>query len=121
MRRVRRELSIFSMSALDVLATATGVFVLLLVLVMPYYRKSFDANAEIAARRVATAETRAKVAALDADAVRLRGEAEAAQAEAARLDAAAAALERQTAQRPAQQTAAAAPPIPRPGSGRRRQ
>ncbi|MBL8658301.1 MAG: VWA domain-containing protein [Rhodospirillales bacterium] len=102
------------MSALDVLATATGVFVLLLVLVMPYYRKSFDANAEIAARRVASAETRAKVAALDADAVRLRGEAEAAQAEAARLNAAAAALERQVAQRSAQQSAAANPPTPRP-------
>lgn len=83
------------MSALDVLATATGVFVLLLVLVMPYYRKSFDANADIDARRVATAETRAEVAAADAEAKRLRGEAEAAQAEAARLGAAAADLERQ--------------------------
>lgn len=95
MRRGRRELSIFSMSALDVLATATGVFVLLLVLVMPYYRKSFDANAEIAARRVATSEARAKVTAVDADAIRLRGEAHAASGEAARVDTAAAALERE--------------------------
>lgn len=114
MRRGRRELSIFSMSALDVLATATGVFVLLLVLVMPYYRKSFDANAEIAARRVAAAETLAKVAAEDADAVRLRGEADAAVAEAERLDAAAAALKRQIQDRQAQRRATEAPPAPQP-------
>ena len=47
MKRRSRELSIFNLSALDVLATATGVFVLLVVMLMPYYRKSFDANAEI--------------------------------------------------------------------------
>jgi hypothetical protein len=101
MRRPPRELSIFSMSALDVLATATGVFVLLLVLVMPYYRKSFDANAEIAARRVSTSEIRAKVTTTEETAIRYRGEAEAALAEAERLNKAAAALEREAAARPA--------------------
>ena len=45
MKRPNRSISIFSMSALDVLAMATGVFVLLLVMLMPYYRKTFDANA----------------------------------------------------------------------------
>lgn len=109
MRRRRRELSIFSMSALDVLATATGVFVLLLVLVMPYYRKSFDANAQIAARRVAATEVRAQVAAIDEAALRYRGEADAALAEAERLNAAAAALEREAASRPALATRPALP------------
>ena len=47
MKRPSRELSIFSLSALDVLAMATGTFVLLMVILMPYYRMSFDANAAI--------------------------------------------------------------------------
>jgi hypothetical protein len=109
MRRPPRDVSIFSMSALDVLATATGVFVLLLVLVMPYYRKSFDANAEIAARRVSTTEIRAKVTTAEETAVRYRGEAEAALAEAERLNKAAAALEREAASRPAVTTKPRAP------------
>ena len=50
MRRPNRSISILSMSALDVLAMATGVFVLLLVMLMPYYRKTMDAEAEIEAR-----------------------------------------------------------------------
>jgi hypothetical protein len=118
MKRSRRELSIFSMSALDVLATATGVFVLLLVLVMPYYRKSFDANAEIEARRVAATESRAKVEAADDAAVRYRGEAEAARAEADRLNAAAAALERQVAQRQAAPQSPTPQPEPAIGGNR---
>lgn len=113
MRRGRRELSIFSMSALDVLATATGVFVLLLVLVMPYYRKSFDANAEIAARRVSTAEIQAKVLTVEETALRHRGEADAALAEAERLNRAAAALEREAASRPA---VVAPPRVPTPAA-----
>jgi len=60
MKRRSRELSIFNLSALDVLATATGVFVLLVVMLMPYYRKSFDANAEIEDVRVAVAEVTAE-------------------------------------------------------------
>ncbi|HSO42599.1 MAG: vWA domain-containing protein [Rhodospirillales bacterium] len=111
MRRGPRELSIFSMSALDVLATATGVFVLLLVLVMPYYRKSLDANAEIAARRVSTTEIRAKVSAIDEAALLYRGQADAALAEAERLNKAAAALEREAASRPAVVTR---PSVPKP-------
>jgi hypothetical protein len=46
MRRRNRSISILSMSALDVLAMASGVFVLLLVILMPYYRKTMDAHAE---------------------------------------------------------------------------
>lgn len=111
MRRASRELSIFSMSALDVLATATGVFVLLLVLVMPYYRKSFDANAEIAARRVSITEIRAKVSTIEEAASRYRGEAEAALAEADRLNRAAAALQREASARPVVPTK---PRVPQP-------
>jgi hypothetical protein len=55
MRRPARGIQIFSLSALDVLAMTTGVFVLLLVLLMPYYRKTFDAHDAIEAARAAAA------------------------------------------------------------------
>src|ERR687898_1642709 len=93
MKRRNRTISIFSMSALDVLAMATGVFVLLLVMLMPYYRKTLDANAEIEGARMAAAETLAEVQSLQTTAARYRAEAGAAANEAAELDARAAALE----------------------------
>jgi hypothetical protein len=93
MRRRERTVSIFTLSALDVLAMATGVFVLLLVLLMPYYRRTFDAHAEIEAVRVAAASTRAEIPALDAEARRLSAEAQAMENEVERLNAAAVALE----------------------------
>lgn len=93
MKRRNRNISILSMSALDVLAMATGVFVLLLVVLMPFYRKTLDANAEIEAVRVAAAEARAEVQALESTAARYRAEAAAAAAEAAEFDARATALE----------------------------
>jgi len=93
MKRPDRTVSIFSLSALDVLAMATGVFVLLLVMLMPYYRKTFDANAEIDAVRVAAAATIAEVQSLKQTAARYRAEAGAAAEEADELQARAAALE----------------------------
>ena len=93
MKRPNRNISILSMSALDVLAMATGVFVLLLVMLMPYYRKTSDAHAEIEAARVAAAEAHAEVQSLETTAARYRAEAGAATKEAAELDARAAALE----------------------------
>jgi hypothetical protein len=93
MKRPNRTISILSMSALDVLAMATGVFVLLLVMLMPYYRKTADAHAEIEAARVATAATLAEVQSLETTAARYRAEAGAATKEAAEMDARAAALE----------------------------
>ena len=87
------------MSALDVLAMATGVFVLLLVMLMPYYRKTMDAEAEIEAVRVAAAESLAEVQSLEATAARNRAEAGAAAAEAAELQARATALEQAARQR----------------------
>jgi von Willebrand factor type A domain len=95
MKRPDRTVSIFSLSALDVLAMATGVFVLLLVMLMPYYRKTFDANAEIEAVRVAAAATTAEVRALEQTAARARTLAAAAAAEAAEVSARAAALEQE--------------------------
>ena len=93
MKRPTRNISILSMSALDVLAMATGVFVLLLVMLMPYYRKTMDAHAEIEAARVAAATAHAEVQSLATAATRYREQAGAAAAEAAELDARAAALE----------------------------
>jgi hypothetical protein len=92
-KRRNRSISILSMSALDVLAMATGVFVLLLVMLMPYYRKTMDANAEIEAVRIAAAETMAEVQSLEEAAAVYRAEADTAAAEAAELQARAAALE----------------------------
>ena len=99
MRRPNRAISILSMSALDVLAMATGVFVLLLVMLMPYYRKTMDAEAEIEAARVAAAEAHAEVQSLEHAAAQYRAEAGAATAAAAELDARAAALEQAARQR----------------------
>lgn len=93
MKRPNRTISIFSMSALDVLAMATGVFVLLLVMLMPYYRMTFDANAETEAARVAAAATVAEVRSLEETAARHQVDAAAAAAGAAELNARAAALE----------------------------
>ena len=86
MRLPSRELQIFSLSALDVLAMACGVFVLLLVLMMPYYRRSFDAAAATEAIRAATAATVAQVKDTEKELQLLRGRAERAIAEMERLD-----------------------------------
>jgi hypothetical protein len=99
MRRRSRELSIFTLSALDVLAMATGVFVLLLVMLMPYHRKVADAHAAIEAVRIAEAETVAQVQTLEAQGTLHRAEAEAAEAEAAALQAQAASLRQAAAER----------------------
>jgi hypothetical protein len=86
-RLPNRDLQIFSLSALDVLAMACGVFVLLLVLLMPYYRRSFDLHAAIEAIRASTASASARTEAAHSELDRLRGEADRARAEAARLEA----------------------------------
>jgi von Willebrand factor type A domain len=113
MKRRNRTISILSMSALDVLAMATGVFVLLLVMLMPYYRKTMDAEAEIEAARVAAAAAHAEVQSSETTAARHRAEARAAAAEAAELDARAAALEQAAREKLAPQPAAREGPDPR--------
>lgn len=97
MKRRQRQLQIFTLSALDVLAMSTGVFVLLLVMLMPYYRKVQDAEAAIEAVRIAEAATRAEVEEVRRDALAIGGEAAALEAELARLQAAVAEIEAENA------------------------
>lgn len=110
MRRPNREISIFTLSALDVLAMSAGVFVLLLVMLMPYHRKVLDANAALEAARIADADTVARVQTLEELGTLHRAEAEAAEAEAAALLAQAASLEGAAAERRQQARRSAAAP-----------
>lgn len=84
MKRPDRSMSFLSMSALDVVATATGIFVLLAVMLMPYYRMTQDANAEAEGAWAATAEVRVEIERLKAAArsAEAQRKAAAAQAEA---------------------------------------
>ena len=61
MKRRNRDLVLFNLSALDVLAMATGTFVLLVVLLMPYFRKTLDAHAELADVRASVEQLEAEV------------------------------------------------------------
>jgi hypothetical protein len=112
MRRPNREISIFTLSALDVLAMSAGVFVLLLVMLMPYHRKVLDAHAALEAARIADADTIARVQTLEHLATLYRAEAESAEAEAVDVLQSAASLEHAAAeqQRQARRSAAAAAP-----------
>lgn len=101
MKLPNRTVSIFTLSALDVLAMATGTFVLLVVMMMPYYRRTFDAGAEMSELRVATLQHQAEIeaarraAAADMTAAReAEAEAEAAAKRAAAARSAAARLRR---------------------------
>jgi hypothetical protein len=108
MLRRSRDLQLFSMSALDVLAMATGVFVLLLVMMMPYWRKTLDAQATLRGLAASAAAAEAEATSLSAAAARERLQAEAAAAETQRLIALAAAAEART----AALATAPAPPVP---------
>lgn len=99
MRRPSREITLFSLSALDVLAMSAGVFVLLLIMLMPYHRRVLDAHAALEAARFAETETRARVQTLEQQGSLHRADAEAAEAEAAALLAQAASLRAATAER----------------------
>ncbi len=120
MRRPNRTVSIFTLSALDVLAMATGVFVLLGVMLMPYYRKTFDAGAEMEGLRLGVTEMQAEIevgeqaaaAAMQA-AAEMTAESEEMEAAAARLRAAAAET-RARAAAGSTGRRASPPPTPRP-------
>jgi von Willebrand factor type A domain len=99
MRRPSREISIFTLSALDVLAMSAGVFVLLLVMLMPYHRRVLDAHAAIESARIADADTIARVQTLEDLATMYRAEAESAEAEAVAVLRTAASLEQTAADR----------------------
>ncbi len=86
MKRRDRSMSFFTMSALDVVATATGVFVLFVVILLPYYLQSFDATAETTARRAATQQIRLEIENATQAIAREQREADEARAEAERLE-----------------------------------
>lgn len=92
MKRRNRSLQIFTLSALDVLAMSAGVFVLIATILMPYYRKNFDAFAEIEGLRVRTADLQAEAERTRRGAEDLGAEAEAIRQEIDELGAKAAAL-----------------------------
>jgi hypothetical protein len=87
---------------------SAGVFVLLLVMLMPYHRKVLDAHAAIDAVRIAEADTIARVQTLEDLATLYRAEAESAEAEAVDVLQSAASLEQAAAeqQRQARQSQA---------------
>ena len=61
MKRPNRDIALFTLSALDALACATGVFVLLLVVLMPYYRNNFDSRAALEGLRAGIETTTAEL------------------------------------------------------------
>jgi hypothetical protein len=61
MKRVDRTIVLLTLSALDTLATAIGVFVLLVALLMPYYQNSFDLESTLQDLRVAQEQESAQL------------------------------------------------------------
>lgn len=94
MKRAERSVALFSLSALDALACATGVFVLLIVVLMPYYRNMFDDQAALEGLRMAKSRTAAELQDVQARLDEESSKAAAALAEARRVAALADALKR---------------------------
>ncbi|RMH14997.1 MAG: VWA domain-containing protein [Gemmatimonadetes bacterium] len=94
MKRRDRSINVFNMSMLDVISGALGAFLIIMIVLMPYYRKEhIDYRAEIESLRAALAETESLAEALaDATARAEAAErrAEAAEARASRAEASAA-------------------------------
>ena len=110
MKRADRSVVFLTLSALDTLATAIGVFVLLVAFLMPYYQNSFDFETTLAEARAAHATTAAEL-----DDVKERIAEDSARgaellAEALRISARAAALEARAVPRPPKR-----PPAPPAG------
>jgi hypothetical protein len=83
MRRRRGEVQIFSLSMLDVIAGALGAFLIVVILLLPYYKKeSVDFADQIRTLEGELARVAAAAAASEATAAAARSEAEAAKAEA---------------------------------------
>lgn len=120
MRRRRREVALFSLSALDVLAMSTGVFVLLMVMMMPYWRHTLDAEAKTARLAAETGSARAAAALSAAEAAAATARAQALAEQTAPLTAttaaltAAAARDRRAADAAARATLAPPPQPPGP-------
>ncbi len=95
MKRRDRTLNIFSLSALDLFASAMGTFVVLAVLLFPYYLKNYEVVAENQKLKQDLEATRSELAAALSALEAAEAEAEAAQAAAQAAQAEAAALEAQ--------------------------
>lgn len=100
MKRLDRSSALFSLSALDALACATGVFVVLIVVLMPYYHNSFDQQAALEEFRIATKANAAQLKDVQARLAEETSKAAAALAEARKVSAQAGALETQAAPTP---------------------
>ena len=87
MKRRSREISIFSMSALDLFASALGAFILLTVIMLPYFPNTGDSPEMVAAVK---AELEAEIEDIETELAESEAEATAAKAAAAAAEAAAA-------------------------------
>jgi hypothetical protein len=100
MKRVDRSIVLLTMSALDTLATAIGVFVLLVALLMPYYQNSFDLEATITQLRVAHERSSAELENVKEQAAEESAKADAALMQAQQVSAQAAAIEAKVQRQP---------------------
>lgn len=100
MKRVDRTIVFLTLSALDTLATAIGVFVLLVAFLMPYYRNSFDLEAALELTRVAHEQNAAQLEEVQARLAEETEKAATALAEARSVTARAAALQKREAPTP---------------------
>lgn len=98
MRRRNREISIFNLSMLDVISGAMAAFLIIMVILMPYYRKEHvDYQAMLEALRAEVAALQQSESEAEARAAAAEARAEAAEAEAQRQQTRADALARQLA------------------------
>jgi hypothetical protein len=93
MKRVDRSIVLLTLSALDTLATAIGVFVLLVAFLMPYYQNSFDLEATVTELRVAHEQSAAQLEDVKEQVAEESAKAAAAMLEAQEVSAKAAAIE----------------------------
>jgi hypothetical protein len=63
LRRPHREIEIFSMSVLDMFASALGAFIMVTIILFPYYKQ--DIEAELSAATIATEGKRAELRSLE--------------------------------------------------------
>ncbi len=114
MRRPSRNIEIFSLSALDLFACALGAFIIITILLFPFYQKTLPLIQQVSALTSQLSASQAAAQAQAKEIDQLKGQLQAAQAQAAdigKLQAQVQALQRQLAQQ-------AATPQPRPQPSR---
>jgi hypothetical protein len=99
-KRADRSVVFLTLSALDTLAAAIGVFVLLVAFLMPYYQNSFDLETTLAETRVAHETTAAELDDVKKQIAEDNARAAELLAEASRVSAKAASLEARAVPRP---------------------